>query len=330
MPPAGSFLYGQLFAKIPVPTASFASKTIVITGGSGVLARETTKHLIRLGAPRVILGVRNLEKGRLAKKEIETATRCKSDIIQLWDLDIESPASIKSFVEKVNTLDRVDVVINNAGLGTKFAIHEAYDCNRIMAVNVVGTLLFAVQMIPKLKETAARYNTTPVMTTITSALYDIAKWPKIPPGEDVLSVSKNPKGFNIQTQYNLSKLLVLYGVIKLAQLVDPPGTLNPHPIVINQMNPLFLKTDLAREAAGIEKAFFKVFEAALARTGEEGARLVVAALASGRETHGRYMERKLEEYHPIAKDDKKINAFWDALCERLERVQPGVLENLKA
>lgn len=330
MPSASTFFYGQLFAKIPLPTASFASKTAVITGASGVLARETAKHIIRLGASKVIFGVRNLKKGEQAKREIELATQCKSGVIDVWEIDLESPATIKRFVDRANLLDRVDVVINNAGLGTKFAVHETYGTERIIAVNTIGTLLFAIQMIPKLRETAVRFGTTPVMTTITSALYDIAKWPTIPPGEDVFSVFKTPKGFNIQSQYNLSKLLVLYGVIKLARLVDPPGTPNPHPIVINQMNPLFLKTDLAREAAGVERAIFKVFEAALARPAEVGARLVVTAASSGRETHGRYMERKLEQYAPIAKDEEKITMFWDTLCKKLEEVQPGVLDHLKA
>jgi retinol dehydrogenase 12 len=330
MPSASNFFYGQLFAKIPMPTASFASKTVAITGASGVLAKETVKHTIRLGASRVIFGVRNLEKGNEAKKEVEAATQCKSDVIQVWEVDLESPAAIKGFVDRMNKLDRVGVVINNAGLGTKFDVHETYGTERIIAVNTIGTLLFAIQMIPKLRDTAARYHTIPVMTTITSAFYDIAKWPDIPPREDLFSVFKNPRGFNIQSQYNLSKLLVLYGVIKMAQIVDPPNiSPNPYPIVINQMNPLFLKTDLAREAAGIERALFKVFEASLARPAEVGARLVVTAASSGRETHGRYMERKLEEYAPIAKDEKKMNLFWDTLCKKLEEVQPGVLENLK-
>jgi hypothetical protein len=50
-----------------------------------------------------------------------------------------------------------------------------YNTERSLAVNVIGTFLLAVQLIPKLRETARAYKTTPHMTFVTSALYDVAR-----------------------------------------------------------------------------------------------------------------------------------------------------------
>lgn len=179
MPSFGDFVGTQFLLKIPKPTASFASKTVIITGANGGLGKETAKHIVRLGASTVILGCRNLSKGNAAKREIETETASELDsssVIQVWELDIESPKSVKQFVDRANALPRLDVLINNAGIQSqKFSI--VYGTERTLAVNVIGTFLLALQLLPKLRETAHNYQTTPHMTFVGSAMYDVAKWP---------------------------------------------------------------------------------------------------------------------------------------------------------
>ncbi|EAQ90259.1 hypothetical protein CHGG_02194 [Chaetomium globosum CBS 148.51] len=176
MPSFGDFVRTQFLLKIPKPTASFAPKTVIVTGANGGLGKETAKHIVRLGASMVILGCRNLSKGNAAKREIETASGLSSSTIQVWELDIESPKSIKQFVDRANALPRLDVLINNAGIQSqKFSV--VYGTERTLAVNVIGTFLLALQLLPKLRETAHNYQTTPHMTFVGSAMYDVAKWP---------------------------------------------------------------------------------------------------------------------------------------------------------
>jgi retinol dehydrogenase 12 len=57
-------------------------------------------------------------------------------------------------------------------------------------VNAIGTFLLAVQLIPKLRETARNYETVPHMTFVGSALYDMAKYPQ-KHGDDVFAWFKN-------------------------------------------------------------------------------------------------------------------------------------------
>lgn len=54
----------------------------------------------------------------------------------------------------------------------------AYGTERILAVNDIGTFLLALQLIPKLKETAKEYRVISHLTFTSSALYDAAKFPE--------------------------------------------------------------------------------------------------------------------------------------------------------
>lgn len=177
MPSIRNFLHTQLILQISKPTASFASKTVIITGASSGLGQEAAKHIARLGASKVILACRNTRKGNETKEQIEGALNCNKDILEVWPVNIESADSISHFVKRANNLPRLDVVINNAGL----AAHEfqvVYGTERTIAVNVVGTFLLALQFLPKLKQTAKMYDSTPHMTFVGSALYDVAQYPE--------------------------------------------------------------------------------------------------------------------------------------------------------
>lgn len=198
MPSLGDFLHTQFILDIPKPTASFASQTVIITGANRGLGKEVAKHIIRLGASKVIFGCRSVARGNEAKLEIETLLRCSPDIIQVWEVDLESPSSIKDFVHQANTLPRLDSFISNAGIGS-VGFKVVYDTERTLAVNDIGTFLLAIQLLPKLRKTAREFQTTPHLTIVTSALYDVAKYPK-EHGEDIFAWFKDEAHVNKMNQ----------------------------------------------------------------------------------------------------------------------------------
>ena len=76
------FLYSQFIKTLPRPTESYAGKTVIITGSSSGLGKEAAKHYARLNAGRLILAVRNKEKGYVTKEEIvASAPRYPADSI---------------------------------------------------------------------------------------------------------------------------------------------------------------------------------------------------------------------------------------------------------
>jgi retinol dehydrogenase-12 len=68
-------LFIQPFRTLHLPAPdSFKSQPVIITGSNTGIGLETAKHIVSLGAPKVILSVRSLSKGFAAKVSIESST----------------------------------------------------------------------------------------------------------------------------------------------------------------------------------------------------------------------------------------------------------------
>lgn len=89
-------------------------RTAVVTGANTGLGLETAAALAAHGA-RVVLAVRNLEKGKQAADRITAATPGAD--VQLQELDLGSLASVREAAAQLrSTHDRIDLLINNAGV----------------------------------------------------------------------------------------------------------------------------------------------------------------------------------------------------------------------
>jgi NAD(P)-dependent dehydrogenase (short-subunit alcohol dehydrogenase family) len=89
-------------------------RTAVITGANTGLGYETAAALAAKGA-RVVLAVRNTDKGNDAAARIGDATPGAS--VEVQKLDLTSLASIRAAADQLrSTYDTVDLLINNAGV----------------------------------------------------------------------------------------------------------------------------------------------------------------------------------------------------------------------
>lgn len=88
-------------------------------------------------------------------------------------------------------------------------------------------------------------------------------------------------------RYGVSKYIVLYGVRELDSLLKKQSIKSD--IIVNSLTPGACKSDFHREKQGLTKIVHKMMELAIARTAEEGARTLVAAVAAGEESAGAYM-----------------------------------------
>jgi len=136
---------------------------------------EAARHFVRLNAANVILAVRTISKGEAAAADISSALSTSKTRIAVWQVDLSNYDSIRSFAERVKTLDRLDAVVQNAGiLTTKFSLAEGQEST--VTVNVIGTVLLALSVLPKLQESAAKYKLQGRMTFVGSDLIYIAKF----------------------------------------------------------------------------------------------------------------------------------------------------------
>jgi NAD(P)-dependent dehydrogenase (short-subunit alcohol dehydrogenase family) len=79
----------------------------------------------------------------------------------VWDLDLSSYASVLAFPERFKSeLPKLDVLIANAGIGTK-KWRKTEDNEETITTNVVYTSLLAFLIHPKLRETASKYKQKP-------------------------------------------------------------------------------------------------------------------------------------------------------------------------
>src|SRR6218665_1604706 len=84
-------------------------KTILITGGASGIGLESAKQFLDQGADVIITG-RNQQKLEAAKKMLPSLIIIKSDV--------ENPDDAKTLYEKVVSLGGIDILYNNAGVGS--------------------------------------------------------------------------------------------------------------------------------------------------------------------------------------------------------------------
>lgn len=89
--------------------------TYIVTGANTGLGFECAQHLVDLKADKVILACRSIARGEAAKKRIDDNTE-RPGVAEVWQLDIGSYDSVKAFASRVEQLERVDAVIENASV----------------------------------------------------------------------------------------------------------------------------------------------------------------------------------------------------------------------
>lgn len=290
-----------------------------------VNGKEAAKHYARLGASTVIIAVRSLEKGEAAKDYIEKTTSCKTGVVQVWHLDLSSYGSVKQFAARVNKeLPRVDVLLENAAIAAA-KYQEAEGGEMSITVNVTSTFLLAFLLLPKLKDTASKYNVRPVLTIVSSEVHGWVpfKEASAPEGQ-ILNTLDAKKTANIPERYPMTKLLEIFGVQEIAELRPA----EQYPVTINTCCPGLCHSELARDAGWGLWAMKQV----MARSTEVGSRGPVNATIQGPDTHGKWWYdtycKDVQGYAADPAAPKTQKRVWKELTDRLEKISPGVTSNL--
>ena len=120
-------------------------KNIILTGGSLGIGKETAKLLISKGAHVLVTG-RSEERLMNAFQN----TKCKIVPFDIGDIDSIN-LNAKRCVDLLG--NKVDVLINNAGLGVRRSIEELNikDFLDVFNVNVFGLSLFTKEIVPLMK-----------------------------------------------------------------------------------------------------------------------------------------------------------------------------------
>jgi len=274
------------FLSLPYPTAdaSLKQQTVIVTGANTGLGLEASRHLVRLGVDKLVMGVRNLQKGEDAKRDILASTKRKESCIEVWQLDMDSYDSVKTFASRATNLPRLDAVMANAGILTP-TFSVIAENERTIATNVVSTFLLGMLILPKLRQSAEQFGIVPRFVIPNSALHYMAPLKELDVKEgEIFTRLNNPKTADMEGRYPLSKLLVIYAVRELA---DRLKSSQKPLVIINTPNPSFCKSGLLRDTdMGVTA---RMMENMLARSTEMGSRALLHGLLSGVESNGQYL-----------------------------------------
>lgn len=125
---------------------SMAGRTCLVTGANSGLGYATTKALAERGA-RVIMLCRSAERGESARDELRRETG--SERIELRLLDVSDLSDVRRAVRELDA-ERVDVLVNNAGVLPDERQLTADGLELTVATNLVGPFLLTRLLLPKL------------------------------------------------------------------------------------------------------------------------------------------------------------------------------------
>ena len=195
------------------------------------------------------------------------------------------------------------------GVATDTYHNTATGIERTVLVNVLNTVLLALLTIPILHINARKHNISPTLTIVSS---DVHAWTPFPERKylspsptaeqpSLLSILSDPQKTIMSERYAVTKLLELFSVISMTQA---PNDLSyskstKTSLTINACTPGFCHSNLARDFNSRTSPLFSIdtfkrglatiVKALIARSTEQGARTLVHAGLSGRDTNGKFL-----------------------------------------
>lgn len=125
-------------------------KVAVVTGANRGIGREVVRQLAEKGF-RVVLGSRELSKGEQAARELGLQN------VVAREIDVASDDSVRRFTDAFgNEFDRVDVLINNAGMnydyGSNASTVDLAKVHETLETNLFGAWRLSQALVPLMKK----------------------------------------------------------------------------------------------------------------------------------------------------------------------------------
>ncbi len=121
-----------------------ASKSILVVGANGALAKETIKALIQDGAKRITMACRSESNGIEARKEILLATSSKTEIniSVVGGFDMNAPQKIEKAIVSLGAGEPFDIVFLAAGFAVFADDYQTIEWNgKIIEKNIFQNML---------------------------------------------------------------------------------------------------------------------------------------------------------------------------------------------
>jgi NAD(P)-dependent dehydrogenase (short-subunit alcohol dehydrogenase family) len=276
-------------------------KVCVVTGATSGIGKAAAAALARQGAQVVLVG-RDRGRAEATAAEMGAASTVppKVEIADLTSMD-----QVRALAGRLASLERIDVLINNAGLvlGERRVTEDGFE--HVFAVNHLAPFLLTNLLLPKLTGSALAR-----VVTVTSDAHSAASLDLDDPSLE--------HGWNSWRSYANSKLANILFTRELARRLDGTG------VTANCAHPGVVRTGFGRESRPLLR-----FGLTLARpfllSPERGADTIVYLASSpdvAGETGGYYVKRQRREPSAAARDDAAARKLWD-ISEKLTGLTPA-------
>lgn len=241
-------------------------RTVLVTGSTDGIGKRTAHDLAAIGAT-VLLHGRNASKGAAAAEEIARSTG--TDRPRYINADLSSLSEVRRMAAELQDVD-IDVLINNAGIGTgppgaeREESRDGYELR--MAVNYLAPFLLTHLLLPNLRSSAP------------SRIVNVASLGQSRVDLDDLMMER---GYERWDAYGQSKLALIMFTMELASRLEGSG------VTVNAVHPgTMLDTKMVRETASPPRGDV-----------QEGADSLTFLAASPRleGVTGRFFDRQREE-----------------------------------
>ena len=213
-------------------------RTIVITGATDGLGKGLARELAPSGA-RLILHGRNEEKGKALLEELRqhqtgrAGARPRTNGELVWRrADFASLDEVRDLAEALRDEDRIDVLVNNAGIGTAGGREESAEGYELtFAVNYLAPFLLTRQLLPLIQRSAP------------ARIVNVSSAGQAPIDFDDVMLENSYSGVQAYCQ---SKLALVMLTFDLAEELEGSG------VTANCLHPgTYLPTNMVRRA-GVE------------------------------------------------------------------------------
>ena len=267
-------------------------KVVLITGGTSGIGRAAATALAAMGAEVVVSG-RNRERGEAALAEIRRASGNEKVSLMIANLAVQDEVRglAEGFKERH---DRLDVLVNNAGLIRSRRTETPDGIELTLAVNHLAPFLLTNLLLDLLKESAPSRIVTVSSEARRSAEIDF----------DDLQSERRYRAFPV---YGMTKKANILFTYELAKRLEGTG------VVANCVHPGGVNTSFGDDNRSPGVLLFRAFKPFM-RTPEQGADTVIylASSPEAAEMNGRYLMDRKEVSPAEPRDEAAQRRLWEA------------------
>jgi NAD(P)-dependent dehydrogenase (short-subunit alcohol dehydrogenase family) len=272
-------------------------KTILITGTTSGIGKVTAMELAKAGHT-IVMANRSRTKSEQLQSEIIAQTG--NDNIELLDLDLSSLDSVHACAEAFKAKhDKLDRLINNAGLTshTEVITKDGYELQ--FAVNALAQLELTLELLPVLESAAPSQ-----VIFVTSLMHKFGKLN--------FNSFEGWKKYSAGGSYNQSKLAIMLLARELAERIGD------RQITVNTLHPGAVNTGILDGYSKMAQFFLRK----LFISPEKGAKTTL--FLAGQEPQslptGKYFVNcKEASSHKLLENAAMRERLWDTCCDYLKR-----------